>query len=155
MTGAIRIDHLNKKILISKSFAKASMNANSAEYKDLIKVLRRHPDYEMEQRIIRKSTNKETYAGLTYQYMRDYIVYRETPETAKAVLNKLEEMIFISQCHAHALRYPNIKKWFLEKYPEIDDFPPSLHKKQREEKKLGQSNVEVLAESETYEKISA
>ena len=155
MTGAIRIDHLNKKIFISKSFAKASMNPTSDEYVDLFEIMNNHPEYKIERRTIRKSTNKETYAGLTYQYMRDYIVYREAPETAKAVLNKLEEMILISKCHAHALRYPTIKKWFLAKYPEVNDFPPSLHRRLCEEKKLGQSNIEVFAEGETYDEISA
>ena len=32
------------------------------------------------------------------------------------------ELVLISKCHAKAKRYPTIKKWFLEKYPEIVQF---------------------------------
>ena len=53
MTSAIRLDHLNKEILISKSFAKAAMNPTSTEYKDLAEVMANHPDYAVNQRVIK------------------------------------------------------------------------------------------------------
>jgi len=59
---------------------------------------------------------------LTYQYMVDYIMTHEDCETAKAVLDEFEEMQLISQCHSKAFRYPTIKKWFLERYPEVRNF---------------------------------
>ena len=31
-------------------------------------------------------------------------------------------MQVIAACHSQAFRYPVIKKWFLAKYPEIEDF---------------------------------
>ena len=73
MTGAIRINHLNKEILISKSFSKAAMNPNSTEYQDLKEVMCAHPDYRVAQRNIKKKENKKTFAGLTYEYMESYI----------------------------------------------------------------------------------
>ena len=54
--------------------------------------------------------------------MEDYIAAHEDYETAKAVLDELEEMRLISQCHSKAFRYPTIKKWFLERYPEVRNF---------------------------------
>jgi len=122
MTSAIRIDHLNKAILISKSFAKAAMNPTSTEYKDLAEVMANHPDYAVNQRVIKQNTNKETYAGLTYDYMRDYIILHSTPEEELAEIAEFDEMILISKCHAQARRYPTIKKWFLAKYPEVAEF---------------------------------
>jgi len=45
----------------------------------------------------------------------------------------------ISQCHSQSKRYPVIKKWFLEKYPEV--------------KKFGVPKEEASAEDETAEVI--
>ena len=122
MTSAIRIDHLNKAILISKSFAKAAMNPTSTEYKDLAEVMANHPDYAVNQRVIKQNAHKETYAGLTYEYMRDYIILHSNPEEELAEIAEFNEMLLISKCHAKALRYPTIKKWFLAKYPEVAEY---------------------------------
>ena len=122
MTSAIRIDHLNKEILISKSFAKAAMNHYGDEYKELAEVMTTHHDYIVKQRAIKQNTHKETYAGLTYDYMRDYIILHSTPEEEPAEIAEFNEMLLISKCHAKALRYPTIKKWFLAKYPEVAEY---------------------------------
>ncbi len=122
MTSAIRINHFDKEILISKSFQKAAMNPTSKEYAELMEVMNNHPTYKLAQRVIKKNTQKETYAGLTYEYMRDYIILNSTPEEETAAVAEFDEMIHISKCHSKAQRYPTIKKWFLEKYPEIEMF---------------------------------
>ena len=122
MTSAIRLNHLTKEILISKSFAKAAMNPTSTEYKDLAEVMANHPDYEVAQRVIKQNAHKEKYKGLTYERMRDYIILHSTPEEEAAAVAEFDEMILISKCHAQAYRYPTIKKWFLNKYPEISKF---------------------------------
>lgn len=122
MTSAIRINHFDKEILISKSFQKAAMNPTSKEYAELMEIMSNHPTYKLAQRVIKKSTQKETYAGLTYEYMRDYIILHSAPEEETAAVAEFDEMIHISKCHSKAQRYPTIKKWFLEKYPEIDMF---------------------------------
>ena len=120
MTSAIRINHFDKEILISKTFEKAAHNPNSREYKELMEVMNTHPTYKLAQRAIKKNTKKETYAGLTYKFMRDYIILHSTPEEEIAAVAEFDEKILISKCHSKAQRYPSIKKWFLEKYPEVD-----------------------------------
>ena len=121
-SSPIRINHFDKEILISKSFQKATMNPYSNEYKELAEVMAHHPDYKIAQRSIKTNPRKEPYAGLTYEYMRDYIILHSTPEEELAEVAEFNEMILISKCHAQALRYPTIKKWFLEKYPEVAEF---------------------------------
>lgn len=59
---------------------------------------------------------------MTYAYTEDYILTHEPAETVAAVLNEFEEMQVIAACHSQAFRYPVIKKWFLAKYPEIENF---------------------------------
>ena len=122
MTSAIRIDHFEKKILISKTFEKAAHNPNSREYKELMEVMNTHPTYQLAQRAIKKNAKKETYAGLTYEFMRDYIILHSTPEEEAVAVAEFDELILVSKCHSKSQRYPVIKKWFLTKYPQADDF---------------------------------
>jgi hypothetical protein len=122
MTGAIRINHLNKEILISKSFSKAAMNPNSTEYQDLKEVMCAHPDYRVAQRNIKKKENKKTFAGLTYEYMRDYLILHTSPEEEAEAVAELDEMILIARCHTPNFSYATIKKWFLRKFPEVAEF---------------------------------
>ena len=125
MTSAIRINHFEKKILISKSFQKAAMNPTSREYAELMEVMGNHPNYILDQRAIKKNPKKETYAGLTYEYMRDYIILHSTPEEEAAAVAEFDELILVSKCHSQSLRYPTIKKWFLTKYPSANEFGAS------------------------------
>ena len=144
MTGAIRIDHLNSKIFISKSFAKASMNATSSEYRDLLKVMQCHPDYEIDRRVIKKRPNKETYPGLTYAYMEYYI---EIHDNAELRMAEYKEMRLRAACHE--VKYPHIKQWFLGAYPQIDDFTPEDYKN-----KLSQVNLGKIEATENDEKVA-
>lgn len=121
-SSPIRINHFDKEILISKSFQKATMNPYSDEYRELADVMAAHPNYKIVQRVIKTNPRKETYEGLTYEYMRDYIILSATPEEELAAVAEFDEMILISKCHARALRYPTIKRWFLAKFPEVAEF---------------------------------
>ncbi len=122
MTSAIRLDHFNKKILISESFQNSAMNPLSKEYRELVTVMNIHPNYEIGRRDIKKNDNKKTYHGLTYDYMRDYIILHTSPEEELAAVAEFEDLILISKCQSKSLRYPTIKKWFLAKYPEVAEF---------------------------------
>ena len=57
-----------------------------------------------------------------YKYMEDYITTHGTKEEREANLKEFQEKILISKCHGKAFRYPVIKQWFLDKYPDIRDF---------------------------------
>lgn len=35
---------------------------------------------------------------------------------------EFDELLLISQCHSSGRRYPVIKNWFLNKYPEVRDY---------------------------------
>lgn len=76
----------------------------------------------MEVRKIKRNSQKETYKGLNYEYMEEYILRHETEENALTVIKEFNELRTISRCHKQGVRYPTIKKWFLEKYPEIEEF---------------------------------
>ena len=120
--NTIRIDHATKRIIMDSMFYKNSSNPRSEEYKTLQEVRKDYPTYMPVQRQIKKNPAKKTYSGLTYEYMEDYILTHESAETVEKVFAEFNEMILVSQCHSKAFRYPTIKKWFLDKYPEIVKF---------------------------------
>ena len=120
--NTIRIDHATKRIIMGSQFYKNSLDPRNEEYTILQDVRRDYPNYTPIQRKIKKNPAKKTYSGLTYAYMEDYILTHESPETVEAVFTEFNEMVLISQCHSQAFRYPTIKKWFLNKYPEILKF---------------------------------
>lgn len=122
MKNTLKIDFEAGKIVMDRTFARKCANTRSEEYAQLQSVRRDYPNFTVVTRTIKKNPSKETYAGLTYQYMEDYIITHEDEETVDAVLAEFSEMRLIAACHSKAFRYPTIKKWFLQKYPDISRF---------------------------------
>jgi len=122
MKNKLLINHSNRTIVMDRTFAKYAANTRSEEYNHLQRVRQDYPGYEVIRRKINANVNKETYRGLTYEYMEDYILTHGTPEEIKKNLKIYDEKKLISECHSKARRYPVIKSWFLETYPEILKF---------------------------------
>lgn len=122
MKNTLKINHAEGKIVMDRTFAKLSEDTRSEEYAHLQAVRRDYPTYQVITKTIKPNPNKETYKGLTYEYMTNYILTHETEENALAVIREFNELRVISNCHRQGLRYPTIKRWFLNKYPEIEDF---------------------------------
>ena len=122
MKNTLKINHENKTIVMDRTFSKFAENTRSDEYAHLQQVRRDYPDFAVVTKTIKRNPEKETYKGLTYEYMEDYILRHESEENALAIIKEFNELRTISKCHKQGLRYPTIKKWFLNKYPEIVDF---------------------------------
>ena len=122
MKNKLLINHTNRTIIMDRTFAKYAANTRSEEYAHLQRVRQDYPEYEVIRRKINSNNNKETYRGLTYEYMEDYILTHGTPEEIKKNLKIYDEKKLISECHSKARRYPVIKSWFLETFPEILKF---------------------------------
>ena len=122
MTNYLRIDVAKSRLVMDKTFSKNAAIAGSREYKILQDARRDYEGFTVVTRQIKRNPNKECYKGLTYQYMEDYILTHELDETVNEVLEEFYEMRLIAECHSLAFRYPTIKKWFLNKYPEIKFF---------------------------------
>lgn len=102
---------------MDRTFAKKAQDTRSEEYSHLQNVRRDYPDYRVIRRTIRKNPNKDTYKGLTYDYMRVYIAAHAPQEKVSAAVAEFDEKVLISRCHSSCRRYPAIKAWFLEQYP--------------------------------------
>lgn len=133
-------------IEINKIFDKARSNPLSDEYALLQKIRADYPNFTVRVRQIKKNAAKETYPGLTYEYMRDYIILHTAPEDELEAVAEFDELILISKCQAKGKRYPTIKKWFLAKYPEIVKFGMPT---------LGAVESENEAQAPTPEKLAA
>lgn len=122
MKNTLKINHTDMTLVMDRTFAKLASDTRSEEYAHLQKIRADYPNYRLVQRHIKRNVEKKTYAGLTYPYMRKYISKHGTKEESEKLLAELEEKILISECHGKAFRYPVIKSWFLELYPEIAKF---------------------------------
>lgn len=144
MKNTLKIDHSKRMIIMDRTFAKLSENTRSEEYAHLQSVRRDYPTYTVARREIKKNTSKECYKGLTYEYMERYILHVEGAK-APEILNELAEKRLISECHSNTHRYPVIKQWFLERYPEIAKFGLS---------KFEESQNEIAATAEQPLKVA-
>lgn len=122
MTNTLKINHATRQLIMDRTFAKKSMDTRSEEFQHLQSVRAAYPDYLVVRHQIRKKPNQEHYRGLTYDYMRDYICTHETGDMIGAVLNHFNELLLLASCHSRCHRYPTIKKWFLERYPDVKNY---------------------------------
>lgn len=109
------VNHVEEKIIVSKSFAKAAGVLNTAKYKILRQLREENPSYSFELREIKHKAGKVTYRNLTYKHMREYISEKEGKESAS--LDEMETVIGLS--HVQDGQYAYVKTWFLNKYPEL------------------------------------
>ena len=117
MKNDLRIDFTKNEIIMSRQFEKCASIAGSEEYRRLQAVRMDYPNFSVVRRSIKKAPTKETYAGLTYTYMENYIAKHDNSEERRKVYDELR---LIGSCHK--VSYPTIKKWFLETYPEVAEF---------------------------------
>ena len=122
MKNTLKLNHEKGQIVMDRTFAKKAENTMSAEYAHLQSVRRDYPNYTVIRREIKKNPDKECWKGLTYAYMKNYIIGHEGDDTRDLVLKEFKEMRLIAKCHSKCHRYPVIKKWFLAKYPEVAEF---------------------------------
>ena len=122
MKNTLKLDHAKRTIVMDRTFAKFAANTMSTEYAHLQAVRQDYPEYQVVLRKIKRKATKECYRGLNYEYMEDYIKTHGSKEESAANLAEYKELKLISKCHSTSRRYPTIKKWFLEKYPDIKAF---------------------------------
>ncbi len=118
----IIINREKNEVIMTSKFSRKADDPRTDEFRLLQEVKALYPNIVVKNHRIKKNPNKECYRGLTYEYMREYILTHENAITVNTVLAEFDEMILISKCHSKGYRYPTIKKWFLEKYPKVEKF---------------------------------
>ena len=112
----IKVDHTKKRIILGKAFSKKQSDIDSEEYAKLCEVVQMFPKYRVVVKQIAKNPQKESYKGLTYRYMERYIAVKGT----RVDRQEYDDMRLLAECHSK--RFPVIKQWFLDKYPEVREY---------------------------------
>lgn len=120
--SAMKILYKECCIEVNTTFAKKMADPTSGEYALLQSIRRDYPEFTVRTRQIKKKENKDSYKGLNYEYMRNYILLKADPQKRQKYLETFDEMQHLSSCHSVCKRYPVIKKWFLDTFPEVKTF---------------------------------
>ncbi len=149
----IVVDYHNGKISLSSAFERKAFTPGTAEYAQLMEVRHEFPDFRLETRQFKTNTTQDRYKGLTYPYMRWYIGEVESKENVPAVLDALESLIRISKGHSTNRRYPLVKKWFLNRYPEFAEF--GMSEEQVQKYRADKAALEAAKASKITELLAA
>jgi hypothetical protein len=118
---------MTKKIVMTKTEAKAAGKPNTTEYNALLDLMKNFPGFQME---IVKSTAKKVdrFKGLNYDYMEDYIKSHnsELLEIFYELRGLDEDGKKVSM--AASATYGEVKMWFLTQFPEIEKMGESVDK---------------------------
>lgn len=117
MKNYVKVDYANRQIIMDRTFARLAKIVGSEEYNLLQTARRDYEGFHVVTRTIRRNDKKECYRGLTYDYMERYILLHDKAAERK---KEFDELRLIAECHSK--RYPVIKQWFLQQYPEIAKF---------------------------------
>ncbi len=117
MKNILRIDHANAKIIMDREFAIKSAIFGTEEYKHLQEARRDYDGYAVVRKTIRTNSKKESFNGLTYEYME---MYMDKYNVSQEIRKQYDDLRF--KAKAHSIRYPVIKKWFLQTFPDMKDW---------------------------------
>ena len=118
---------MTKKIVMTKTEAKAAGKPNTTEYNALLDLMKNFPGFQME---IVKSTAKKVdrFKGLDYGYMENYIKSHnsELLEIFYELRGLDEDGKKVGMAASAA--YGEIKMWFLTQFPEIEKMGENVDK---------------------------
>lgn len=120
------------KIEMTKTEAKAAGKINSEKFNELHTLRTMYPTFEIEIKAsaAKKNSTRESYKGLTYEYMEKYISAHD--DEKKSIMAEYEMLrgttTEAQEALANSASYYEMKIWFLKKFPAIAEF----HKKREE-----------------------
>ena len=122
----IRINETKRTIEVTKAFYKEAIKFGTREYGELQEVRKDYPNFK----VITKSAakNKDGFKGLTFEYMEKYIKEHDTDNEIMSEFNILcgKDQEGNKVEFAESASYGEIKKWFLNKYPQIKEYHNKL-----------------------------
>ena len=124
------INAAKKTIELSKTETAAAAKYGSDAYNDLQNARRDNPSFKVVTVIRKSNTKRDTYKGLTYDYMEAYIAKHddEAGSTMAEFDNFLARSDEAKEALAEPCSYNEVKDWFLNRYPEIRAFHESRSK---------------------------
>ena len=116
---------MTKKIEMSKKEAKAAGKIGTHEFEELKNYMALYPGYEIQVKAPTK--RKVEFRGLTYEYMVTYIKKHDNEDGE--IMAEFNDLIALDKKnkvegaeHLEAASYIDVKRWFLGKFPEIQEY---------------------------------
>ena len=106
MKTLFAVNFAENTIVATKTTLKKASVPNSAEYKALMKLMKQNPTFVIVEKEIKKATGKETYAGLTKDFIKEYITIQSNSADLTEQFKKAFEMG----------KFPLVRKWFLNTF---------------------------------------
>ena len=103
------LDFTKSSIVASATTLRKARNPESPECKALQQMMAEYPGFHVRKKKINKKNGKQTYKGLTFQAMTDYI---KTQANSEAEIRKYEVVRHIAKIKGS--EYALTKKWFFE-----------------------------------------
>ena len=118
------INARSHSIEMTKKFAKAASKFGSEEYKQLQEARKDYPNYRVVVVSRNSSIKRDTYKGLTYEYMEMYI--QKHDDASHSIM---EEYLMMrgktteaKEALAESCSYLEMRAWFLNKFEAIAKF---------------------------------
>ena len=120
-------DLMNGTIVMSQNEARKAGRIGTVEYGTLAKLMQQFPAFRIE--VVKPSAKKtDHFKGLTRAYMKQYIESRDQKKlTEFYALCGLDES-GKKQELAAAASYGELKMWFLEQFPEIEQMSENIRR---------------------------
>lgn len=140
------VNHVDKKIVGSKTVLKKAGMRGTPEYNELVKLIADFPHYAVSGKGIRNNPSKKTYGGLTFDRMKEYIETQYSDDELKKALLKFEAVKRVAE--AKGAKYPLTKKWFLKTYTNYKGDVSDAEEVKTFEKKKAEAELEAAKELE-------
>ena len=114
---SITINAKNRTIELNKAFTKAASIFGSEEYRQLQEARRDYPNYRVVT-LKQKCTSNADFAKLSFSFMDKYIANHDVSDDFKAEYRSLRGL----DENGIAADFQTIKDWFLNTFPEFEDF---------------------------------
>lgn len=112
MKNTYSINHDNKTITLTKAYAKVANTPGTKEFRELTRLHKAFPDYDIVMRTATSKKEKEKHNGLTIDRMAFIIKNYAKNDNALAEFEEVKK--FYKGVNGY---YGKVKAWFLNKYP--------------------------------------
>ena len=110
MKNLFAVNFADNTIIASKTALKKASVPNSVEYKDLMKLKKQHPTFEVVAKEIKKHEGKKTHKGLTDKLILAYISIQPNADDLKKQHDEAKELG----------QFPLVRRWFLNTFKDFD-----------------------------------
>ena len=135
MKNLFVVNFAENTIIATKTTLKQASVPNSPEYKALMKLMKQNPNFTVEVKEIKKAEGKETYEGLTKEFIKAYIAIQQNADVLNKELEKVADMG----------KFPLVRKWFLNKFENFN----MAKAKEEIEKAMFEKIASSVAESQS------